>query len=139
MGHENLTREQVHEGSSDRSFGLVLASALLVIALWPLWRHQGPRWWWAGVAAALGLVGLVKPALLAGLNRQWTALGLLLGKLTSPIVLGLLFYGFITPLAFAMRLAGKDPLRLKFDRAADSYWIRRDPPGPEPESMTNQF
>jgi hypothetical protein len=62
-----------------------------------------------------------------------------LGKLTSPIVLGLLFYGFITPLAFAMRLAGKDPLRLKFDRAADSYWIRRDPPGPEPESMTNQF
>jgi hypothetical protein len=82
---------------------------------------------------------LVRPGLLAGLNRQWTKLGVLLGKVVSPIALGLLFYCAIAPLGIVMRLAGKDPLRLKFDRAAESYWIRREPPGPAPDSMTNQF
>jgi hypothetical protein len=53
--------------------------------------------------------------------------------------LGILFYGVIAPIGAAMRLTGKDPLRLELDSSADSYWIPRKPPGPPPESMTNQF
>lgn len=139
MAHEDLTREQEVEGSSDRSFGVVFAVVFVLIAGWPLWYGEGPRWWSLVVAGLFALVAIVKPALLSGLNRQWMKLGILLGKIVSPIALGLLFYGVITPLGAALRLAGKDPLRLKFDRGADSYWIRREPPGPLPDSMINQF
>lgn len=139
MSHEDLTREQEVEGSSDRSFGVVFAVVFLVIACWPMWQGGAPRWWSVGVAAVFGLIALVRPVLLAGLNRQWLKLGILLGKVVSPIALGLLFYGVLTPLGALMRLSGKDPLRLRLDRGADSYWIRREPPGPAPDSMTNQF
>jgi hypothetical protein len=139
MAHENLNREQHVEGSSDRSFGLVFAGLFLVIAIYPLFNGEAMRWWSSGVAIAFALVALVKPALLAGLNRLWIKLGVLLGKIVSPIALGILFYGVFTPLGLVMRLAGKDPLRLKFSPEADSYWIPRDPPGPAPDSMNHQF
>jgi hypothetical protein len=62
-----------------------------------------------------------------------------MNKIVSPLVLGMLFFTTITPLGIFMRLMGKDLLRLKFDKNATSYWIKRDPPGPPPESMQNQF
>jgi hypothetical protein len=64
---------------------------------------------------------------------------LLLGKVVNPIVLGLMFFLVFTPAALFLRLAGKDPLRLKRPKDAKSYWIPRDPPGPPPESMRLQF
>jgi len=54
-------------------------------------------------------------------------------------VLGIMFFVVITPMALVMRALGKDLLRLRFDRAAASYWIDRTPPGPPPESMKDQF
>jgi hypothetical protein len=139
MAHEDLSREEQVEGSSDRVFGFVFAGAFLVIAGWPLWRGENPRWWALGATVVFALVGLLKPALLSRLNRLWMKLGILLGKVVSPIALGILFYGVLTPVGVVMRFTGKDPLRLKPDRAADSYWIPREPPGPPPDSMTNQF
>jgi Saxitoxin biosynthesis operon protein SxtJ len=139
MSHEDLSREQQVEGSSDRAFGLVFAAVFLLIAIWPLFYRETPRWWSAGVAALFAVIALSKPALLAYPNRQWTKLGVLLGKVVSPIALGILFYGVITPIGIAMRLAGKDPLRLKLGPGPGSYWILRKPPGPPPDSMTNQF
>jgi hypothetical protein len=139
MAHEDLSRDLDVEGSSDRAFGFVFAGVFLLIAGWPLFHAQAPRWWALGVAVGFMLVALLRPALLAGLNRQWMKLGILLGKVVSPIALGILFYGVITPLGTLLRLAGKDPLRLKHDASAESYWIRRKPPGPPPDSMTNQF
>jgi hypothetical protein len=139
MAHEDLAREQLVEGSSDRVFGLVFAVVFLVIAGWPLFHGETPRWWASGVAAVFALLALLKPVLLAGLNRLWIKLGVLLGKVVSPIALGIVFYGVVSPIGAVMRLTGKDPLRLKLDPGAESYWIRREPPGPPPESMTNQF
>jgi hypothetical protein len=139
MAHEDLTRDQEIEGSTNRGFGLVFAAAFLVIAGWPLFHGESPRWWSCGVAAAFALIALTKPALLAGLNRLWTKLGILLGKVVSPIALGVLFYGVLTPVGLFMRLTGKDPLRQKRDPGAASYWLPRRPPGPPPNSMTNQF
>lgn len=127
------------EGSSDRTFGLVFAAVFLIIACWPLFHGESPRWWAVGVTSVFTLLALVKPALLTGLNRLWMKLGILLGKVVSPIALGILFYGVITPIGAVMRLVGKDPLRLKIDPDANSYWIPREPPGPPPDSMTNQF
>ncbi|MDH4234372.1 MAG: SxtJ family membrane protein [Gallionella sp.] len=139
MAHEYLNRDQHIEGSSDRAFGWVFAGVFLVIAAWPLFHGEALRWWSVGVAAAFALVALVKPALLAVLNKLWMKLGILLGKVVSPIALGILFYGVFTPIGALIRLTGKDPLRLKFDPDTKSYWIPRDPPGPPPGSMNNQF
>ncbi|MBC7991849.1 MAG: hypothetical protein H7Z15_01220 [Rhizobacter sp.] len=139
MSHEDLSREDEVEGSSDRSFGFVFAAVFLIIAAWPLLHSGTPRWWSVGVAAAFGLVAIVKPVLLAGANKLWMKFGLLLAKVVSPIALGILFYIVFMPIGLLMRVSGKDPLRLKFDPAAQSYWIPREPPGPPPTSMTNQF
>lgn len=139
MAHEDLNREQAVESSSDRAFGLVFAAVFLVVAAWPLLGREPPRWWALVLSAAFALVAVVRPVVLAGLNRLWTRLGILLGRVVSPIALGILFYGVLTPLGALLRLTGKDPLRLKRDPEASSYWIPRQPPGPPPDSMTNQF
>jgi polyferredoxin len=139
MAHEDLNREQQVEGSSDRAFGLVFAGMLLLIAIWPLFHGKPVRWVYVGVAAMFALVAIAKPALLTTLNRLWIKLGVLMGKVVSPIALGILFYGVLTPLGAMIRLTGKDSLRLKFDPESDSYWIPREPPGPPPGSMNNQF
>lgn len=139
MSHENLDRESPIERSSDRAFGWVFAGALLLVALWPLAGGGPPRWWAAGLALASGAIALVRPSLLARPNRLWTRIGVALGNVVSPVVLGAVFYGIVTPLGVLMRVMGKDPLRRNADPAAQSYWIPREPPGPPPDSMTNQF
>ena len=139
MAHEDLSRDQRVEGSSDRSFGLVFACAFLLIAIWPVLDGAAPRPWALGVSAFFGLAALLRPALLAGANRVWISFGVLLGKLISPAALGVLFYGVLTPIGLLMRMAGKDTLRLGRDPEALSYWLPREPPGPPPDSMGRQF
>lgn len=139
MSHEDLTREEEVEGSSDRSFGVVFAVVFLIIALFPLLHAGAVRWWSVGVSAAFAVVAFTVPSILAVPNRLWMKFGLLLAKIVSPIALGILFYLVFTPIGLLMRLAGKDPMRLKADPNAKSYWIDREPPGPPPQSMTNQF
>lgn len=139
MAHENLNRAQEIEGSSDKTFGLVFAGLFLVISILPLFHGEKFRWWASVVATMFALVALTKPALLTKLNQLWMKLGLLLGKIVSPIALSILFYLIITPIGLMIRIKGKDPLRLKFDPNVNSYWIPRDPPGPPPGSLNNQY
>ncbi len=139
MTHEDFSRQEEITPSSDRSFGLVIASFLLIVAFWPLVHAEPVRWWALGMAAVFAVLALLWTAALAPLNKLWTKLGLLLYRIVSPIVLGLLFYLTVAPIALLMRLLGKDPLRLRRDPDQASYWIIRTPPGPAPESMKNQF
>lgn len=139
MTHEDFSRQEEIKPSSDRSFGLVVAAFFLIVGFWPLVRAQPIRWWALGVAAVFALLALLWTAALAPLNRLWVKLGALLYKVVSPVVMALLFYVTVTPIALLMRLLGKDPLRLRRDPDAASYWIDRTPPGPSPESMKNQF
>lgn len=139
--HEDFSREEVIEGSSERAFGIVMAVFFAIVGLWPLvvGAAPGPRWWALAVAAIFGALALIRPAALAPLNRLWLRFGLLLAKIVSPVVLGLLFYATVAPIGLVMRAFGKDPLRLRRDPAAKSYWIPREPPGPTPDTMKNQF
>ncbi len=139
MGHEEFSRVQEIERSSDRSFGFVFAVVFVLIGLWPLMHGREPRWWAFAIGAAFAAIAVALPRLLGPLNVLWTRFGLLLGRIVSPIALGVLFYLVIAPLGLFIRLAGKDPLRLKRDLEATSYWIAREPPGPPPASMTRQF
>ncbi len=84
-------------------------------------------------------MGLFRPALLAPLNKIWTKFGSILGKIVSPIVLGGLFFLVIAPAALIFRALGKDLLNLRRDPDVASYWLARNPPGPAPESINDQF
>ena len=139
MGHESYQRTEEVVGSSNRSFGLVFAVVFALVAFLPLFHGGAVRLWSVVVALAFALVAFLAPQILAPLNRLWLKLGLLLHKVVNPIVLGIMFYGVVTPTGLLMRLVGKDPLRLKRDPAAASYWIDREPPGPKPESLGDQF
>ena len=137
--HESYSRADVEAPGSERSFGLVMAAALAVIAAINFW-HAGRVWPWTGGVAGLFLVfAWLYPKALKPLNWIWFRFGLLLHKIVSPVVMALLFYGSIMPIGLIMRAFGKDFLRLKREPDRDSYWIVRQPPGPAPETMKDQF
>ena len=124
---------------SNRSFGLVFAAFFLIVAFLPLLHGGAARAWGLGGAAIFLAAALGFPRALAPLNAAWMRLADLLHGITTPVALAVLFYGVVTPTGLMMRLLGEDPLRLKRDPATASYWIAREPPGPEPESLRNQF
>ena len=137
--HESFEREEEVQGSSDRTFGLVFAAVFGVIAVLPLLGGRDSRWWSLMVSAVFFGAAVLRPGLLSPLNRLWLRLGLVLHRIVNPVVLGVLFYGVVTPTALLMRLMGKDPLNRRFEPSADSYWIQRRPPGPSADSMKRQF
>jgi hypothetical protein len=139
--HEDFSRADEVKSGSDRGFGLTVGGILLLIALVRAYFH-GLGWvqyGLGGIALVLVVLGLVAPGSLRGLNRTWMKLGLILFKVVNPIVLAVIYGTTMVPIGLMMRATGCDPLRLKLDPEADSYWIPRDPPGPAPESMINQF
>lgn len=136
--HEDFGREAHRGGPSDRNFGLVFTAAFLFFGLWPLRHHLPIRPWLLALSAATVLVTLVRPSLLHPANLVWTKLGILLGKVVNPIVMGLLFYLVFTPGAIILRMLGKDPLRLAGDTDAKTYWIARTA-ADEASNMSNQF
>ena len=138
--HEDFGRAPEIKGSSDRSFGLVVAGFFALVAVLPVLHRplSSVRWWAIAVAAGFLALALLRSELLRPLNRAWQKLGLLLSRIVSPVVLALMFYAIVTPIGLFMRAAGVDPLRLRRG-AVTSYWISRQPPGPEPQTMKNQF
>ena len=125
---------------SDRSFGSTFVVVFSIVALWQAWVGNRNA---ATVFGSLGLltfvVTLVRPGLLNPPNRAWTKFGVLLHAIVNPVVLGVMYYLVITPFGVAMRLCGRDALKRRLDHTAKSYWIRRDPPGPPPDSLPRQF
>lgn len=137
--HETFDREHSTERSSDRSFGLVFTAFFALVGLIPLLHRHPIRRWALWTSGAFLVVALLVPRILAPLNAVWARFGLLLSKITNPIVTGLMYYLIFTPAGILVRLLGKDLLRLKYDREAATYWIARNPPGPPPETMRNAF
>jgi hypothetical protein len=137
--HEDLARHDEIIGSSDRSFGLMIAAVCLLIGTIRLLLGHNYAYWWLGTGLLLLGLALFWTAPLAPLNWLWLRLGLLLYRVVNPVVMALLFVTTIIPIGLLLRLFGKDPLRLRRDAAAPTYWLPRDPPGLEPKSMTNQF
>ena len=137
--HERFDPEEAVAGPSNRGFGIVFTVVFAVLALLPFagatkWLH------WAAVpAAALFIVALAAPAVLAPLNRVWTRFGLLFHRVLQPLVMGVIFFGVITPFGVLRRLINRDPLKLRCNRRAATYWIKRGPGQPAPETMKDQF
>jgi hypothetical protein len=136
----NMNAKNKNPYSDEIKFGGFFVFVFLLAAIFFFVAAANEFWAliFAVLAASFLILTLFAPALLAPLNRAWMALGHVLGRIVSPIVLGLIFFVLITPVALIGRIAGRDPLRLK-RRAVASYWIQREPPGPTPDSFKNQF
>lgn len=137
--HENFSRQETGVPGSERSFGLVIAVALVLLSLLNWW-HDGQVWpWMGGLAAVFLAAAYFCPAVLKPLNLIWFKFGMLLHAVVNPIVMAILFYVAVLPTGLLMRAMGKDMLRLKREPESESYWILRRPPGPAPETMKDQF
>jgi hypothetical protein len=137
--HEDFSRRTQVTTSSDRAFGLVWTVALAIYGLAPLRHGASVRAWPMAVAVLLFLLSLCAPGSLHRPNLLAAKVAVLLHRITNPVVMGIIFYGFFAPVAIFNRWRKKDPLGLHFDKAASTYWIRRDPPGPPSDGMINQF
>ena len=121
--------------SSNRSFGIVFFVVFLIIALFPLINDGNIRLWSLFVSLAFLTLGLLNSKFLSPLNKIWFKFGLFLGKIISPMVMGLIFFFVVTPIGILMRILKKDLLNLKMNNNK-SYWIEKS----EPKSkMKNQF
>jgi hypothetical protein len=125
--------------SSERSFGLVFAAVFAFIALWPLVHANKMHLWSLAIAAVFLGAAFLAPRALAPLNRLWFRIGIMLGKIVTPLAMGVLFFLIVTPVGFLMRLFGNDPLRLKRSPTSKSYLIERSPPGLAAGSLKDQF
>jgi len=137
--HEDLRRDDVTTGPSDRKFGLTLGTILALIAVVKGFERSP----WGGIWGVLALLligsALLRPSLLSTPNQIWLKLGLLLHRIVNPVIMAVLFYGTFLPIGLLMRLLGKDPLRLKLDKTATSYWLARADERPHSEAMRQQF
>ena len=136
---KDFERPEKIKGPSDRSFGWVFTAFFMLVALMPLIERHPVRLWALSASGVFLLFTMLRPQTLAPLNLVWTRLGALLHRLVSPVALGIVFYLTVMPMGFLLRMAGKDLLRLKADSQAKSYWIPREPPGPDPKNMKHLF
>ena len=121
--------------SSNRSFGIVFFVVFFLIALYPLINNEDIRIWSLIISLIFLILGLINSRILTPLNKLWFKFGILLGKIVSPIIMGIIFFLVVTPIGFIMRILGKDVLNLKFNENK-SYWIEKT--GPK-SKMKNQF
>jgi len=133
---ETALRQDAEPRASERSFGVVFTVVFGAIGLWPLIGGNAPRWWAIGIAAAFLILAFIAPKALASLNTVWMGVGKIMHKVVSPVVLGLLYAIAVIPTGWFVHLRGLDPLRLKRDPAAKTYWVTRDS---TPSSFKNQF
>ena len=120
---------------SNRSFGVVFFIVFLIIALYPLSKNGDIRIWSIFISLLFLILGLFNSKFLTPLNKIWFRFGLFLGKIVSPLVMGLIYFLIVTPISLIMKLAAKDLLNLKFNKNK-SYWILKT--GPK-SKMKNQF
>ena len=137
--HEDLARHGDEPRASERNLGVTFAVVLALVAALKFYRGTDTAPYWLAAAAVFLLCAYFWTAPLRPLNLVWHKLGLLLFAVISPIVMGVVFYTTVVPIGLLMRRFGKDPLRLKIEPGARSYWIERDPPGPAGAQMKNQF
>ena len=120
---------------SNRSFGIVFFVVFLLIATYPLLNHGDIRLWSLLLSFIFLILGLVNSKILTPLNKLWFRFGIFLGKIISPLIMGIIFFLVVTPIGILMRLINKDLLNLKYNNE-NSYWI--DKTGPK-SKMRNQF
>lgn len=136
LAFENYERTEKIEGSSEKSFGLVFAGVFLLVGILKYDGTLEKSTPWFMMASLLGFLSFAFPQILKPFNKLWTLFGLLLHRIMNPIVMGLLFYGILTPTALLARCFKWDPLRLRCNSLEKTYWISREA---TQTNLKNQF
>ena len=121
--------------SSNRSFGIVFSVVFLLISIYPLINDESLRYWSLLISLIFLILGFLNSKILTPLNKIWFKFGILLGKIISPLVMGIIFFFVVTPIGLIMKMLKKDLLNLKYNNDK-SYWIEKK--GPK-SKMKNQF
>ena len=121
--------------SSNKSFGIVFFIVFTIIGFWPLFDINTYRLWAIIIGLIFLTLGLMNSKLLNPLNILWFKFGIFLGKIISPLVMGVIFFFVVTPIAVLMKILKKDLLDLRFNNN-DTYWIKKDD---YKSKMKNQF
>ena len=120
-----------------RSFGLMVGGIFVAIGFWPLVHQEGIRLWAVILGSLLMVLALLIPGRLGPIYKAWMTAGHVLGWINTRIILGIIYYGLLTPMGLVMRLAGKDAMRRRYDDTANTYRVLRRP---RPSShMLRQF
>ena len=120
---------------SNKSFGIVFFIVFLIISIYPMLGGDSLRVWSLSISIIFLILGLLNSKILSPLNKFWFKFGIFLGKIISPIIMGIIFFFVVTPIGYLMRLFKKDVLSLKFN-GNKSYWVEKN--GPK-SKMKNQF
>ena len=112
--------------SSNRNFGLVFFVVFLIVGILPLTSGESIRIWSTTISVIFLILGLINSKLLTPLNKLWLKLGIILGAVIAPIVMGVVFFLVVTPIGFVIRILGKDLINKKYDKKIKTYWIDRD-------------
>ena len=120
---------------SNKNFGIVFFIFFLILSIYPILYDGSITIWLFIISLIFLILGMFNSKYLTPLNILWFKFGILLGKLISPVIMILIFFGIVTPIAIIMRLLKKDLLNLKFTND-ETYWINKS--GPK-SKMKNQF
>ena len=116
------------------TFGILFFILFLIIGLYPLKSEGLIRIWSLVLSLVFLIITIIRPNLFTFINKLWIQFGILLGKIISPIVMGLVFFFVVTPIGILVRIFKKDVMGLK--RGANTYWINRED---KVQSMKKQF
>ena len=120
---------------SNRSFGLLFFFVFIIIGLWPIINSESIRIWSVIISLIFFILGIFNAKILTPLNKVWMSFGKLLGNFVSPLVMGIIFFGVVTPTGLILKLFSKDILNLKKNKN-DTYWLKKDNSN---NNMKNQF
>ena len=125
--------------AAEKDFGYVFCLVFLLIAFLPLFNGHSMRLWAFQVASFFFVVAIVFPVLLKYPCLFWSKVGLLLHHIVNPLILGIIYFGVVCPIGAIMRRVKGGLMKINFNSSAKSYWIERDPAGPNPKTMSQQF
>ena len=140
QSHENFNRSKIKLKKPSNVFvGFFIATILLLFSLWPIMDDNNIIIESFIASIIITLFALFFPSILSPLSWTLHKIGTVIRSIINPIILMLLFLIAVIPSGIYLRLSGKDPMKKKFDKNLDTYWLERSPPGPNPESLNKQF
>ena len=110
--------------TTNRSFGIVFFIVFLIIGVYPILNEGDARFWSLIISVIFLILGILNSKALNPLNKLWFKFGIFLGKIFSPLIMGIIFFLVVTPIGLIMRFIGKDILNLKFNNDK-SYWVEK--------------
>ncbi len=121
---------------SNRNFAIVFFVVFILIGLWPIFNNEDLRYWALVISFVFLVLGIFNSKILSPLNKLWMKFGLILGLIVSPVVMGIIYFGVVTPTGILLRIFRKDVLKLKKNEEDKTYWIDKDNTN---NNMKNQF